>query len=85
MSLYGYDLAQYVVGTSLDVPTGGANYMSKARLATTMRYGAWGKTELVHTRSRRATGLVLLTFSEENDPRRASGCGLKSLVFDSGA
>jgi hypothetical protein len=25
MSLYGYDLAQYVVGTSLGVPTGGAD------------------------------------------------------------
>jgi hypothetical protein len=55
------------------------------RRSSSTRYGAWGKTELVPTRSRRATGLVLLTFSEENDPRRASGCGLKSLVFDSGA
>jgi hypothetical protein len=35
--------------------------------------------------SRRARGLILLTFGKENDPRRASGGGLKSLVFDGGA
>jgi hypothetical protein len=33
----------------------------------------------------RRRGLVLLTFGEENDPRRASGGGLKFLVFDGGA
>jgi hypothetical protein len=27
MSLYGYDLAQYVVETNLGVPTGGTNYV----------------------------------------------------------
>jgi hypothetical protein len=31
------------------------------------------------------TSLVLLTFDKENDPQRASGDGLKFLVFDGGA
>jgi hypothetical protein len=53
--------------------------------SSSMRYGSWGKTKLQPTRSRRAWGVVLLTFGEANDPRRASGSGLKFLVFDGGA
>jgi hypothetical protein len=34
------------------------------------------------TRSRRTRGLILLTFGEASDPQRASGGGLKFLVFD---
>jgi hypothetical protein len=47
--------------------------------------GHGGKTKLLPTRSRRAKGLILLTFGDANDPRRASGGGLKFLVFDGGA
>jgi hypothetical protein len=50
-----------------------------------MCYGAWGKTKLLPMQSRRARGLVLLTFGDVNDPRRASGGDLKFLVFDGGA
>jgi hypothetical protein len=55
------------------------------RRSSSTHYGAWGKPKLLPTRSRRARGLVLLTFDEENDPLRASGDGLKFLVFDGGA
>jgi hypothetical protein len=55
------------------------------RRSSSMSYGAWGKTKLLPTRSRRARGLILLTFDEANDPRRASDGGLMFLVFDGSA
>jgi hypothetical protein len=44
-----------------------------------------GERHLLPTRCRRARGLILLTFGEANDQRRASGGGLKFLVFNGGA
>jgi hypothetical protein len=52
--------------------------------SSSTHYGARGKTKLLPMRSRRARGLILLTFGEANNPRRASGGCLKSLVFDHG-
>jgi hypothetical protein len=52
-----------------------------------LKHALWGmgKTKLLPMRSRRARGLILLTFGEANAPRRARGGGLKFLVFDGGA
>jgi hypothetical protein len=55
------------------------------RRSSSTSYGAWGKTKLLPTRSRRPRGLVLLTFDEANDPWRVSGGGLKFIVFNGGA
>jgi hypothetical protein len=55
------------------------------RRSSIMCYGALGKRKILPTRSRRARGVILLTFGKANGPRRASGGDLKFLVFDDSA
>jgi hypothetical protein len=52
-------------------------------VALAMEHGA--RQKLLPMRSRRTRGLISLTFGEANDPRWASGGGLKFMVFNNGA